>query len=125
MASAVARREAVIEAIAAPPQVLAASKAAPALPVRSWHMIVGAELDYVPGGDALGIADRQYLDATRSFLDLESHEDVTDKAHVDAEFTAILRMKTEPLVLDESEAQAYNSVRQRRSKRVGQPLPIE
>jgi hypothetical protein len=43
----------------------------------------------------------------------------------DAEFTAILKMKREPLVLDDAEATVYAGLRQRRASRVGKPLPIE
>jgi hypothetical protein len=43
----------------------------------------------------------------------------------DAEFTAILKMKTEPLVLTSGEAEVFAGVRQRRSRRVGKPLPLE
>jgi hypothetical protein len=43
----------------------------------------------------------------------------------DPEFEAIMRMKTEPLVLDEAEAAMYADLRQRRARPVGKPLPIE
>jgi hypothetical protein len=43
----------------------------------------------------------------------------------DPEFTAILKMKTDALVLTPAEAAAYNGQGRRRARRVGKPLPLE
>ena len=127
MASAVQRREALIEAARAPTHVLAATTHAAAAPAH-WYMIVGPDLDLqMPASlpsDPVSMSDVQYLDAARSSLGLREIENATE-ADADAEFTAILRMKTEPLTLTEAEAEVYNRLRQRRARRVGQPLPIE
>lgn len=112
MASAVCERESAIEAAATPPQAIAA-KPTKGEPLRAaWHMIVGPLADPV--------TDEQFLAATRSLLNL-----ATADAEADAEFSAILRMKREPLVLDEAEAAVYAGLRQRRAPRVGEPLSIE
>ncbi len=113
MASAVCERESAIEAAASPPQQNAAKSTKEPLKAV-WHMIVGPLTD-----DG---TDEQYLAATRSLLNIPG---TTADPEADAEFSAILRMKREPLVLDEAEAAVYAGLRQRRAPRVGEPLPIE
>jgi hypothetical protein len=83
-------------------------------------MIVGPFLDLSPHDPWL-VSDDEYLAATRSLLKLAPDTQVA----ADAEFSAILRMKREPLELDDAQAEMYAGLRQRRSRRVGQPLPIE
>jgi hypothetical protein len=119
MASAVCSRETAIEAVSAPQGIAANAKTAP---VRGWHMIVGPFLDLSPHDPWL-VSDDEYLAATRSQLNLAPAADTQVAA--DAEFSAILRMKREPLELDGAQAEMYTGLRQRRSRRVGQPLPIE
>lgn len=113
MASAVCERESAIEAAATPPQPIAA-KPTNGPPQAAWQMIVGPISD--------GTTDEQYLAVTRSLLNLAPG---TVDREAEAEFSAILRMKREPLVLDAAEAAVYAGLRQRRARRVGEPLPIE
>lgn len=71
--------------------------------------------------ETLTITSTEYAEAERDLVRLESSPNQDD----DAEFTAILKMKTEPLLLTEAEAETYASLRQRRARPVGQPLPLD
>lgn len=48
-----------------------------------------------------------------------------DKDERDVEFEAVMRMKNEPLVLNEEEAARFDELRKRRSPRFCNPLPID
>jgi hypothetical protein len=43
----------------------------------------------------------------------------------DTEFEAVMRMKMEPLVVTDADADAFEELKRRRAKRVAKPLPIE
>jgi|GEM_PF-6846429 len=113
MASAVCQRESAIEATASSLHAVGAKPANEPLKA-AWHMIVGPLKD--------DVSDERYLAATRSLLNIAP---ATPDSEAEAEFSAILRMKREPLVLDEVEAAAYAGLQQRRAPRVGDPLSIE
>lgn len=114
MASAVARREAAVEAAVAP-QGIAASRLPPA--EREWHMLALPAV--LEDGFRVGAGEYAAIEPGLLTLDPRAQRDA------DPEFTAILKMKREPLVLSQAEAETYASLRQRRARPVGQPLPLE
>jgi hypothetical protein len=64
---------------------------------------------------------RQEYQAAERVLALPTNRDES----VDCEFDAILKMKTDPLVLRDDEVEVYTRLRQGRARRVGKPLPLE
>lgn len=98
-----------------------------------WQTMLGTLVDIdVPAGGRIsegeyaaytGIAPTAEFGHRMLTLDPPEPEDAGIVA--DPEFEAIMRMKTEPLVLDEAEAAMYADLRQRRARPVGKPLPIE
>jgi hypothetical protein len=72
-------------------------------------------------------SDEALMIEPAEYRTVEQRRAVRDVAALDQdpEFTAILKMKADTLVLTPAEAAVYNGQGQRRARRVGKPLPLE